>query len=172
MFKFLKMASTVSLCAAMIMVVPTAQASIMNFNFNGTIDSGLLIGETYNGSFAFDNATLANLGNESIDLSSLTFNFLSSAYNLANADFTPTADFLDGLFLGVNYSVSSSEPSFAFVSGFATGLPADAYFSYQTVAGDSGFGSFNISAVPVPAAFWLFGTGLGLLSFTRRKNQK
>lgn len=30
----------------------------------------------------------------------------------------------------------------------------------------------NISAIPVPAAIWLFGSGLGLLSFTCRKNKK
>jgi len=30
----------------------------------------------------------------------------------------------------------------------------------------------KIAAVPVPAAVWMFGSGLGLLSFTCRKNKK
>jgi len=155
-----------------LMIAPTAEAALVNYNFSGAIDSGLLAGETYNGSFTYDNATLTNSGSEFIDLSSLTFNFLSSAYNLSNADFTPTADFLDGSFLGLSYVVSGIDPSFALVSALGSGLPEDvAYFSYQTVAGDSGFGSLNVAAVPVPAASWLFGSGLALLSLARRKNQ-
>jgi len=171
MFKCLKIAATVCLCSAL-MIAPTAEAALVNYNFSGAIDSGLLAGETYNGSFTYDNATLTNSGSEFIDLSSLTFNFLSSAYNLSNADFTPTADFLDGSFLGLSYVVSGIDPSFALVSALGSGLPEDvAYFSYQTVAGDSGFGSLNVAAVPVPAASWLFGSGLALLSLARRKNQ-
>jgi len=171
MFKFLKIAATVCLCGAL-MIAPAAEAALVNYNFSGAIDSGVLAGETYSGSFAYDNATLTNSGAEFVDLSSLTFNFLSSAYNLSNADFTPTADFLDGSFLGVSYLVSSIDPSFALVSALGSGLPEDVvYFSYQTVAGDSGFGSLNVAAVPVPAASWLFGSGLALLSLVRRKIQ-
>jgi len=170
MFKCLKIAATVCLCGAL-MIAP-AEAALVNYNFSGAIDSGLLAGETYNGSFTYDNATLTNSGSEFVDLSSLTFNFLSSAYNLSNADFTPTADFFDGSFLGLSYVVSGIDPSFALVSSLGSGLPEDvAYFSYQTVAGDSGFGSLNVAAVPVPAAVWLFGSGLALLSLARRKNQ-
>lgn len=172
MFKFLKTAATVSLCGALMIITPTSEAALVNYNFSGAIDSGLLAGETYKGSFAYDNVTLTNSGSEFIDLSSLTFNFLSTSYNLANADFTPTADFFDGSFLGVSYLVSSIDPSFALVASFRSGLPEDvAYFSYQTVAGDSGFGSLNVAAVPVPAASWLFGSGLALLSLARRKIQ-
>jgi len=175
MFKFLKMASAVSLCGALMVITPTAEAALVNYTFSGVIDSGSLIGTSYNGNFAYDNATLTNSGSEAIDLSSLSFNFLSSAYNTANADFTSTADFLDGIFLGVNYSASNLDPSFALGSGLATGSPADAYFSYQTIFGDSGFGSLifaKVTAVPAPAAVWLFGSALaGFGAITRRKRK-
>jgi hypothetical protein len=171
MFNKLKIASSISLFSALMIMTPASEASLINYNFDGAIDSGLLTGEIYNGSFAFDNVTLTNTGIETIDLSSLTFNFLSSSYNLASADFTPTADFLDGLFLGISYSVSSLDPSFALVAAAGSGLQDDVpYFSYQTVAGDSGFGSLNLTAVPLPGAVWLFGSSMmGLLSVIRRR---
>jgi hypothetical protein len=173
MFNQLKFAFSVSVLSALLIITPASEASLINYNFDGTVDSGLLTGEIYNGSFAFDNATLINTGSESIILSSLTFNFLTSNYTL-NADLTPSADFLDGLFLGISYSASGLDPSFAFVSASGSGLPGDVpYFSYQTVSGDSGFGSLNITAVPLPAAIWLFASSLGLTSlFSRKKIKK
>jgi hypothetical protein len=176
MFKFLKITATVSLCSALMMIAPASEAALVNYTFNGVADSGSLIGETYNGSFAYDNLTLTNSGAESINLSSLTFNFYSSVFNLSNADVltSSTADFFDGVFLGLSYTVNAFDPSFSFISGNSD--ISEAYFGYTTLSGDSGFGSLSyvadVSAVPVPGAFWLFGSGLGLLSFTRRKNQK
>lgn len=172
MFKVLKIVSTISLFGALI-IAPTSEASLINYNFNGTIDSGLLIGESYSGSFSFDDVSLTNIESESIDLSAFSFNFLSSIYALANADLTPTADFLDGQLLGISYSASGFDPSFNLVSATGSGLPDDVpYFSYQTVTGDSGFGSLNLTAVPLPAAVWLFATSLGFISFSRRKKIK
>jgi hypothetical protein len=171
MYTLLKIITTISLCAAL-MMASTAEAALVNYHFSGTIDSGSLIGETYSGSFAYDNLTLTHSGAESIGLSALAFNILSSVYSLSNADFTPTADFIDGSLLGVSYLVSGIDPSFALVSASGSVLPEDvAYFSYQTVSGDSGFGSLTITSVPVPATVWLFGSGLGLLALIRRKNQ-
>lgn len=166
MLNFSKIAAA-GFCLAF-MIAPAAEAALVSYDFDGTVDSGALLGESYNGSFTYDNASLANSGLESINLSSLTFNFLSTSFDLTHAEFSPTADFLDGLFLGVSYTVSGFEPAFALVS--SSGLPGDApYFAYQTVSGDAGFGSFNIAAVPLPAAAWLFASGLGWLVSTRRR---
>ena len=173
MFKFLKMASTVSLCGALMMTASSSEAALVNYNFNGIVDSGSLFESNYNynGSFNYDNATLTNTGAESIDLSSLSFNFLSNTFNLVSADSTSIADFLDGVFLGVSYSVNSFDPTFLLVSGSGN---AEAYFSYSPASGEAGFGSltYTISSVPVPAAVWLFGSALaGFGAINRRKRQ-
>jgi hypothetical protein len=169
MFNVFKIAS---FFGALMIVMPPSEAAIINHDFNVTIDSGLLTGEVYNGSFAYDDATLTNLGLESIGLSSITFSFSSAYYDLSDAGFGATADFLDGLFLGINYSVNGSNaPFFYFVPALGTFLPYDVpYFAYQTVPGGSGFGSFNLTSVPLPGALWLFGSSMvGLLSVTRRR---
>jgi hypothetical protein len=40
-----------------------------------------------------------------------------------------------------------------------------------TTAGLNGVGFDNISAVPVPAAAWLFGTGLAMFGAVRRRGK-
>lgn len=168
MFNFSKRIAATCLCGALMMVT-NAEAALVNYDFNGVVDSGSLLGEVYTGHFAYDNASpgLTNSGYESVDLSALTFNFLSAAFDLADADTTATADFLDGVFLGLSYSVSSFDPSFALVS--SPGLGDQPYFAYQPISGEAGFGSFNLASVPLPGAVWLFGSVLGLFTVIRRK---
>ncbi|ESS71425.1 hypothetical protein MGMO_104c00040 [Methyloglobulus morosus KoM1] len=169
----LKFVSCISVFSALLIMAPASKASIINYNFNGLVESGALAGESYSGSFAFDDASLTNLGLESINLSAFSFNFLTASYNLTDADFQSTVDFFDGLFLGVSYSASGFDPSFALVSAAGLALPDDVpYFSYQTVSGNSGFGSLSFStatAVPLPSAVWLFGSALGALVAKRRR---
>lgn len=170
MFTLAKTFSAASLCIAMLLASTSSQAALVGYDFSGSIDSGVLIGESYFGHFDFDNTTLSNLGNESLNLSALSFNFLSSTFSLAHADVTATADFLNGALLGISYSVSSFEPAFAMVAATGSGVPSDvAYFAYHTVSGDSGYGSFNLAAVPLPGAVWLFGSSLALLGAIRRR---
>lgn len=172
--KMMKMVFLASLLAVVMMNARVTKAAIVNYDFSGTIDSGLLLGETYNGSFSYDNALLIGLGAQSLNLTSFIFNFLSSSYGLASATVTPTADFLNGAFLGISFTslTTDIDPTFSFVASSGTGLPDDKpYLAYQTVSGDSGFGTLqNTNLTPatqVPLPEWLFGWlagGLGLLS--------
>jgi hypothetical protein len=167
MFTLLKIVASTSLCAVLLLLSPISQAATVNYNFTGAIDSGLLTGETYTGSFAFDHSGLTGSGNEDMGLTGFYFNFLSTAFNLRNADFTPTANFLDGVLLGLTYADSSFNPKFAFVSAAGTGSPNDVgYFSYDTLSGDSGFGSFVVDG---PDIFAMFALGMVGLSLTRRR---
>lgn len=180
MFKFLKKIICICSFNLLISVSPTSWAALISYDFNGSVDSGLYSGETYNGSFAFDSAGVPGTGALSVNLTSFTFNFLATAYDLSHADLTPTADFLDGIFLGLNYQVSSLDPSFTFVPASGTGLPDDKpYFAYQTVSGDSGFGSLTntqtsppTASVPLPGlALWLLGACLGVVSIVGRRHK-
>ena len=170
------MVSAVSICGALMMMAPVSEASPVSYTFSGLTDVSSSIDAAYDGSFAYNDATLSKTGKESINLSSLSFNFLSTAFTLANQEFASTADFLDGVFLGLSYTVNSTEPKFSFIS--ASGNGDTAYFSYAPTSGDSGFGSLTyvadvaVSAVPVPAAVWLFTSVLaGFGAITHRKRQ-
>jgi hypothetical protein len=170
MYPVLKTACAIALCSASLAFAGSTQAAMVNYSFSGTIDSGQLSGEVYSGNFTYDDFGLGNTGTESTVLSSLSLSFLGGNYDLLDAAATPSADFLDGLLLGVTYTVNGMDPVFALVSGSGTGLPDDvAYFAYDSISGDSGFGSLafiNQSTVdePLPLALMAIGlVGFGLM---------
>ena len=51
-----------------------AQAAIQSYTFNGAVDSGSLIGETYSGSFSFDDAALSGIADEWLSVDNLAMN--------------------------------------------------------------------------------------------------
>jgi hypothetical protein len=152
-------------CGLLFFMTSSAQAALIGYSFTGTLDSGLYSGETYNGQFIFDDTSLS--------LSSFALNFHNTSFNAGNADTTPTVDFQHGTFLGLSYTNSSFDPGFSLVSGFADS--SSAYFAYTPTNGIAGFGSLsftNLTAVPVPAAIWLFSSAMaGFGAINRRKRQ-
>jgi len=103
--------------------------------------------------------TLGNLG---LCEPTLAWCTLQSGYGLSN-----TADFLnvqsDGYWSGSELD-SSSAWNFRFANGFQFNPPKSTnLFAWAVRSGD-------VSAVPVPAAIWFFGSGLlGLVGIARRK---
>jgi hypothetical protein len=160
-------------CGLLFFMTSSAQAALIEYSFTGTLDSGLLSGESFNGQFTFDDSGFANSGLQGLSLSSFALNFHNTSFNAGNADTTPTVDYQDGTFLGLSYTNSLFDPGFSLVSGFTNS--SEAYFAYTPTNGNAGFGSLsftNLTAVPLPAAIWLFGSALaGFGAINRRKRQ-
>jgi hypothetical protein len=86
--------------------------------------------------------------------------FVISGYNPTSADGN------------ITLSTLSTIPEISYeggLVGFSAGFPDDFYFSGSGGRFGPNF-TVSVSAIPIPAAVWLFGTGiLGLIGFSKRK---
>ena len=145
-----------------------AMAATSMFALTGSTDSvGPLPDLAFHGQFAHDaSAATAGFTGE-IALSSFTLHFAGQVYSLGSADAgsLPVAAYAGGQFLGVAYVDadaidSSARPHLALVPGFFS--LADSQLAYE-LAGQGGYGSYSISAVPEPASLALLLAGLGVV---------
>lgn len=153
--------------AALFLSAPGAEAGIIHYAFAGTVDFGSLVGESYSGEASFDDSALTGTGSETLSLVTLTFSFHGDTFDQASGTGAPTADFLDGIFLGLSYEVTAIDPDFSLVSGGSD--IAEAYLAYtpDNIGDDPGFGSLVYNPVPEPATLALMGGGL--LALRRRR---
>jgi len=136
-----------------------AQAAVQTYTFSGAIDAGSLLGETYAGSFSFDDAALTGAGAEWLAVDSLSMNFMGSSFTQADAAAFSIAEvgYYDGAFLGLSFSVDSAGEPFSFVTGsFDTG---DAFFATDSSSGSLAYAA----AVPEPKDWMLMLAGIGLV---------
>jgi hypothetical protein len=172
MFQLIKPIIQVALWGALLGSAST-QAVTLRYDLSGTTESASVAptaaypDQAYTGSFTFDNAALTGVGTETFALSSLSFTFLGQSFTAANAASTPLAYFSDGLFTGVEYSVSSLDPSFSLSPGFAD--TSDASFAYTPSSGiGAGYGSLAFQQIPEPFSLALLGIGFAAFRIARR----
>ncbi|MEM8780319.1 MAG: PEP-CTERM sorting domain-containing protein [Cyanobacteria bacterium P01_G01_bin.49] len=150
-------------------VNPT-QAATVFYDFMVSIDDGPLLGETYEGSFEYDDSSLVGSGAEVAPVSSFAFDF--SGINYTETDVPgASVEFSEGSFQGLSLSLgeipSDAPPAFTFVPGFAGEDPLFAYDSGEVGTGGITYtlGTVNPpnpdpgpTTVPEPA------TGIALLT--------
>jgi hypothetical protein len=158
-----------TLLAAVLAAAIPAQAAIQTFSFDGVIDSGALISESFSGLLSFDDAALTGFGSEWINVSSLTTTFYGNTYSALDADLTPEVGFENGVFLGLSASFSMGDPQFSFIAGSSDS--SDAFMAYDTGLGLSGAGSVVYAPVPEPETYALMLAGLGLVGFMARRKR-
>lgn len=150
--------------AAMLLGAGSAQAT--EFDFEGVTESGPLVGELFAGQFAYDDSSVIAGFTGSIDLVDFSMLYVGQTFTMSGADVAPTADFVDGAFLGISFvDVDSFDPvirpDISFVSGFS-GFD-EAYLAYEAGQGLGGFGSYVVTAIPEPGAGLLLMAGLALV---------
>ncbi|HHJ14969.1 MAG TPA: hypothetical protein ENJ79_11475 [Gammaproteobacteria bacterium] len=152
-----------------------ANAAVVNFSFDGTVAAsngapfGLNVGDTIGAVGRFDDAALSGTGQEAISLIDLTLSVGSARFG--PGDVQPGMPlaliFSDGVFAGLDYS-SNTNLSDAFDSNNLVFSGSDSF--WNNFDGSWNVASFQVTAVPVPAAVWLFGSGLlGVAGLVRRR---
>lgn len=170
-----KLAQTAAiLCFALFSV--SASAANIDYDFTVTIDTAgsTLNGQSFNGSFSYDDAGVSTPGLNGEDLfalSSFSFVFAGSTYALGDLDYGFSA-LATGAFLGLD----AGGTDFSFLPA-TSDFFFPASFAYDFGDNDSGFGSiaFNRTntpgnTVPEPGSLVLCLLGLGLLANRRFGN--
>lgn len=160
------------LIAAIFCVVLPAQAAMQTYNFSGLFDSGFYNGETFSGSFSFDDAVNDNVGLDIAGLLSFNMSLLSTNYTLANTIVAPDVSFQDGSFLGLSLSIDSTTPNinFTFVPGILNS--GEAFVAYDTSLGLSGAGNVVYAPIPEVDTYVMLLAGLGVVGAVARRRKE
>ena len=133
-------------------------------------ETGLYLGETGDGVLVYDDSFLSSSGEETLTpgagLVSLDINILGLTLTEADDDDFPDYPelfFIDGTFGGLDFIALP-----ALLEGFELGLNNTAMIDFDEYFIDAAI--TDPQTVPLPAAAWLFSSGLLGLAIARRKN--
>ena len=164
--------------------VGEVQAALVDFTLVGTVSTadtgngfGLNIGDLITVTGTFDDSMLSGTSTENVVFSATSGNNLnivagSKSFTQVDdisysADTSPALNFFDGAFAGFDYLAEFGV--YGYFDSAGTSIDSgDDNINTNYVTGT--WTNYTVSSVPVPAAVWLFGSGLlGLVGVARRK---
>lgn len=154
------------LAAAAALLTTAAHA---DFQFAGSISAGPETGQAFTGSFDYDASGLGGSGFESLSLTAFSMDFLSQSFSLNAA---ATADFQDGVFLGLSYFTSGAGFDLNMLSGSVD--VTDAFLVYQPASAAESSGGYQVTAaaqLPEPASLALALGGLAGAGWVSRRRK-
>jgi hypothetical protein len=156
MLKFQQAAIAVAMIFAMF--ATCAKASIIDFQFEASLESGTLAGTQFSGTASYDNAGSTGIGTEYLSLVSLNFSLLGSSFTLADIGQGGQAILQNG---DLSYFTAAFFPQTGPFDDLAFGFGGPGIIGYSTPPGfNFGAGVYEIGPVPEPPSLLLCGVGL------------
>lgn len=160
-----------TLAALLALALPAAQAATQFYSFSGTLESGALLGTSYQGQFSFDDAGLSLNGEQYLGVDSLAMSFLGSQWGLELADAGAVTEvkFVDGTFAGLSYNATLGGTGFSTIPGSFDAT--DAFAAYTTTLGNDGTGTMIYAPVPEPESYAMLLAGLAFMGVIARRRK-
>ncbi len=177
-----------SILCLLILISGSANAALINLTVNGTVDAatnwgGLSAGDAITADLTLDTASYTGIGYETFNftgdnalaITAGSFSFDQSMDSALNASITFNNGVMYDFNFGALFGVNGAPEDFDSVGlnilasrSVTTGKGGNAVTTNYVLAAH--WDAATLTAVPVPAAVWLFGSGLlGLAGVARRK---
>lgn len=178
------MMKTLVFIFALLLPYSAANAVTVSGSLNGTITGadagnafGLSVGDMITLDVLYDDSVITGIGGESVFFNAITGNTMD--FTVGSMNFDESQDTAGGLGPSL-FFLNGDLQEITFSTTFGSGTPSDVFFSFITffegnsngfIGGEWDLSSYSVSPVviPVPAAIWLFGSGIGLLWLVKRK---
>ena len=128
-----------------------AKATIVEFDFDASLQTGVLAGTSFPGTGSYNTASVTGVGQEFVSLASLEFSLLGILFTASDIKQGGQAILQDGVLSYFTAAFFPPPPSGSPVSDIAFGFGGPGVIGYITPPQDFGGGVYTLIPVPAPS---------------------